>query len=483
MKNTFNGVKVGNEWCEEPSKVKEVVKDFFENRFTGGTNVNLRLDNVVFPTINREDNDLLINHFSDEEIKAAVWDCENSKSPGPNGFNFNFFKQFWDIIKTDLIKVVKCFHSCGRWPKGCNASFISLIPKVDNPQGLEEYRPISLVESLYKIISKILSKRMQKVLHKIIDKKQSAFIKDRSILDSVVVINEVIEEVRRKKGKCIIIKADFEKAYDSVNWEFLLYMLERMGFCPKWVKWIRSCLESFDISILINGSPTGQFTPTKGLRQGDPLVPFLFLIVAQGLAGVVTQAESMGLIKGIRVGHKQIPISMLQFVDDTIFVCNEEIQNIMVIKSILRCFEIASGLKVNFHKSKIGSIGIHLRKVERFSAILNCSIMKVPFKYLGIPVGANHRRIEFWQDMIQKIQKRLALWKGKYLSFAGRVTLIKSVLSTIPLYYLSLFKLPICVEKMIRKIQSDFLWGWGHDGRKIAWIKWDHIVKLRKMVV
>ena len=155
----------------------------------------------------------------------------------------------------------------------------------------------------------------------------------------------------------------------------------------------------------------------------------------------------------------------------------------MVIRSILRCFEIASGLKVNFHKSKIGSIGIHLRKVERFSTILNCNIMKVPFKYLGIPVGANHRRIEFWQDMIQKIQKRLALWKGKYLSFAGRVTLIKSVLSTIPLYYLSLFKLPICVEKMIRKIQRDFLWGWGHDGRKIAWIKWDHIVKLRKMVV
>jgi len=177
----------------------------------------------------------------------------------------------------DVVRAAKCFHICGRWPKGCNASFISLIPKVDNPQGLDEYRPISLVGSMYEIISKILSKRLQKVLYKIIDNKQSAFIEGKGILDSVVAVNEVIDEVRRKKESCIILKTNFEKAYDSVNWEFLFYMLQRLGFCQKWIKWIRGCLESSTISILVNGSPTEQFVPTKGLRQGDPLAPFLFL--------------------------------------------------------------------------------------------------------------------------------------------------------------------------------------------------------------
>jgi len=193
---------------------------------------------------------------------------------------------------------------------------------------------------------------MQKVLHKINDQKQSAFIEGRGLLDSVVLVNEVIDEVRRIKGKCTIIKVDFEKAYDSVNWEFLLYMMARLGFCDKWIKWIRGCLESSTISVLVNGSPTEQFSPTKGLRQGDPLAPFLFLIVVEGLAGVVRQAEYKGLLEGIKVGKKQIPINMLQFADDTIFVCSPKPQNIVVIKSILRCFEIASRLKVNFHKRK-----------------------------------------------------------------------------------------------------------------------------------
>ena len=252
---------------------------------------------------------------------------------------------------------------------------------------------------------------MQKVLHKIIDQKKSAFIEGRGLLDSVVLVNKVIDEVRRIKGKCTIIKVDFEKTYDSVNWEFLLYMMAKLGFCDKWIKWIRDCLESSTISVLVNGSPTEQFSPTKGLRQGDPLAPFLFLIVVEGLAGVVRQAEYKGLLEGIKVGKKQIPINMLQFADDTIFVCSPKTQNIVVIKSILRCFEIASRLKVNFHKTKLGSIGMQNRMIERFSIMLNCMTMNIPFLYLGIKVGTNHRKKVFWNDMIINIRKRLSKWK------------------------------------------------------------------------
>jgi len=170
-KNMIKGLVIDNEWCEEPEKVKEEIKNIFRIRFSDDSNVNVRLDNIGFPLINSEDNNLLISRFSKEEIWEAIWDCDSSKSPGPDGFNFNFIKQAWDIIKMDILRAVNCFHSCGNWPTGSNASFISLIPKTENPQQLEEYRPISLIGCIYKIISKILAKRLQKVIHKIIDQK------------------------------------------------------------------------------------------------------------------------------------------------------------------------------------------------------------------------------------------------------------------------------------------------------------------------
>jgi len=156
--------------------------------------------------------------------------------------------------------------------KGCNASFITIIPKLDNPIRSEDFRPISLVGNFYKIIAKNLAKRLQKIMHTIIDQKQQTFIQGRGILDSIIVANEAIEEVRKKKKKCIIVKADFEKAYDSMDWNFLLYMLQMMGFENTWIKLIRSCLRSSSISILVNGNHIDQFHPTKSLRQGDPLV-------------------------------------------------------------------------------------------------------------------------------------------------------------------------------------------------------------------
>ena len=153
------------------------------------------------------------------------------------------------------------------------------------------------------------------------------------------------------------------------------------------------------------------------------------------------------------------------------------IQNVLALKSILRCYELASGLKVNFHKSRIGGIGVHFNDIERFSLILNCNTMTIPFTYLGVLARGNHRKIYFWQVMLRKLRKRLAIWKGRHISFAGRVTLIKSVISVIPLYFISIFKIPQSVLNTIVKIQRDFLWGWGFEGRKIAWVKWEQMCK------
>lgn len=210
---------------------------------------------------------------------------------------------------------------------------------------------------MYKIVSKLLANRMKKVMPFIIDESQSAFIEGRHLLHSMLIANEVIEEAKRDSKSCLVFKVDFEKAYDSMSWDFLLYMLQRTGFCPKWVKWIEGCLKSASISILVNGSPSAEFIPSRGIRQGDPLAPFLFNVVAEGLNGLLKKAKQENLYKGFQVGRHNVNISILQYANDTIFFGEASMENAIAIKTILRVFELASGLKINFAKSCFGVFG------------------------------------------------------------------------------------------------------------------------------
>ena len=369
------------------------------------------------------------------------------------------------------------FHRTGTIPKGCNASFICLIPKVRDPSKLEQYRPISLVGALYKIISKVLASRLKKVLPAIVDESQSAFLKNRGILDSVLMANEVVEELRKKGRSGLCLKVDFEKAYDSVRWEFLYDMLHRMGFHNLWITWIRGCMEFASISVLVNGSPSKEFKPSRGLRQGDPLAPFLFLVAAEGLAGIVRQALKVNMLSGLKIGSKELEICILQFADDTLFLCEDSYSNVLTLKAILRGFELASGLKINFHKSRLAGINVQSSAVSCYTKTLNCSQMGIPFKYLGLEVGGNPRTKQFWEPVINKLKGRLSVWKGRFLSMAGRICLIKSVLTGVPLYYVSLFKAPLAVCKRITSIQRRFLWGWGKANKPIFWVSWKDVCK------
>ena len=223
---------------------------------------------------------------------------------------------------------------------------------------------------------------------------------------------------------------------------------------------------------VVNGSPIREFTHRKGLRQGDPFAPFLFLIVAEGLAGVFRMAEEKSLIESLVVGRAKVKVNMLQYVDDTLFFCEANTKSVFNIKGILLCFELASGLKVNFLKSRIGVLGLGQSSLQHFAAILNCKVMVTPFVYLGLPVGGCHKRDAFWSGVIERVQGKLSRWRGRCLSLAGRICLIKSVQSSIPLFFMSLFKLPSVMAKKLVRLQRNFLLGWGSDGRKIAWASW-----------
>jgi hypothetical protein len=254
------------------------------------------------------------------------------------------------------------------------------------------------------------------------------------------------------------LKIDFEKAYDTVNWDFSLYMFKRCGFPPKLIDWMRSCLCSGDLSVLVNGCPSEQVSIKKGLKQGDPLAPFVFLLVAKGLAGLVRMVELGELLDSFSFGERGPRINLLQYADDTILVGEATEKNLWAWKAMLRAFELVSGLKVNLAKSCLYGINVEDRFIDAASTFLSCKVGSLPFSYLGLPIGANPRKRATWDPVIQCIEKKLGSWKNKYVSLGGRVTLINSVLNSIPIYYASFLKMPRAVSNQIMQIQRSFLW-------------------------
>ncbi|GKV01045.1 hypothetical protein SLEP1_g13643 [Rubroshorea leprosula] len=207
------------EWIEDVGEVKELARNYFKGKFEEEKWSRPTLGDLQFKKISEADNKFLISKFSSEEIDEAVWGCNGTKSPGPDGFNFNFIKKVWPVIKEDVYAFLAEFHENGKLVKGSNASFLVLIPKKDNPQSLGDYRPISLISSMYKIVSKILANRLSKVLDLVISPNQTAFIGGRHITDGIIITNEIIHEAKQSKKPMLVFKEDFEKAYDSINWE------------------------------------------------------------------------------------------------------------------------------------------------------------------------------------------------------------------------------------------------------------------------
>ncbi|KAK2454307.1 hypothetical protein QL285_001883 [Trifolium repens] len=478
-RNSISCLKVRGRWIDNSTEIFEEVTNFFNLHFSSSPWPRPKLNGVMFPSVSEEDNGMLMAPFRLEEIEDVVSSCDGNKSPGPDGFNFAFVKTFWSMLKGEVRILFDQFHGNACLPQGLVSYFITLIPKVARPSSLGEFRPISLLGCLYKLIAKVLAARLAKVMDSLVATTQSAFIKGRNLVDGVMVINEVIDLAKKLGRPCLIFKVDFEKAYDSVDWGFLEYMLRRFGFGGKWIDWIKACVFSGNLSVLVNGSPTSEINIQRGLKQGDPLAPFLFLLVAEGFAGLMRSAVEKSLFKGFHVGSGSVVVSHLQYADDTICVGEASLENLWTLKAILRGFELASGLKVNFWKSSLMGVNVPPSFLEMACGFLNCKRGVIPFSYLGLPVGANPRRCATWEPLLDQLRKRLLSWGNRYVSLGGRIVILNSVLNAIPIFYLSFMKLPAMVLKKIVRIQREFLWGGLKGGRRICWVSWKEICKPR----
>ncbi|GJX98096.1 RNA-directed DNA polymerase, eukaryota [Tanacetum coccineum] len=241
--------------------------------------------------------------------------------------------------------------------KGCNSSFIALIPKSLDPKSVGDYRPISLIGSMYKVITKILATRLSVVISDLISDVQTAFLPNRQILDGPFIINELLARCHHKKQRAMVFKVDFAKAYDFIRWDYLEDVLHSFGFGSKWRSWIRGCLNSGMASILVNGSPTSEFQFHRGLKQGDPLAPYLFILVMESLHLSFTRVIEAGIFTGVRIDPSTM-ISHLFYADDVVFIGEWSQDNLKGIMHSLRCFSLLSGLSINIKKSHLLGVGI-----------------------------------------------------------------------------------------------------------------------------
>ncbi|XP_071728309.1 uncharacterized protein [Rutidosis leptorrhynchoides] len=370
-KCNIRGLNINGSWNESPDDIKREALDHFQKIFSEPDMMRPSMEDFSYPSVSAEEAEALERPISEDEIHETILDCGSTKAPGPDGFNMKFFKKFWDIIKIELVDAIHWFWDKGEISRGCNASFVTLIPKRSNPEGLGDFRPISLIGSYYKIVAKILSNRLRKILPYLVSSEQSTFLKGHFILDGALIANETVDYLRSKRENGLVFKVDFEKAFDSLNWQFLFEVIKNMGFGNKWIKWINSCLKSASISILINGSPTNEFSLGRG------------------------------------------------------------------------------------YDKEILYLWVDLSVASRLARYIGCQVGKLPFIYLGLPIGAKMNKVKDWQLVIDNFNSRLSSWKMRSMSFGGRLVLLKSVLTSLPLYYFSLFRAPPSVLKLL----ESGIWG------------------------
>lgn len=298
----------------------------------------------------------------------------------------------------------------------------------------------------------------------VVSSSQTAFMRGRNILERVVVLHETVHKLYRKKLNGVIFKVDFEKAYDKVKWPFLLQTLRMKGFSPKWISWVESFISGGSVAVKVNDEVGHFFQTKKGVRQGDPLSPILFNIIADMLTVLINRAKEDGQIAGVVPHLINDGLSILQYADDTVLFMDHDLDKAHNMKLLLFVFEQLSGLKINFHKSELYCFGEAKDFENEYMELFGCSTGQFPFRYLGIPIHYRRLRNADWKEVVERFEKRLSSWKGKLLSTGGRLTLINSVLSSLPLYMMSFFAIPRGILTKLDYFRSRFYWQ--SDGKK-----------------
>ena len=385
---------------EGENRIGEILNDFFSSLFSSSNPT--EFDDVldcVEPRVTLDMNAYLTRPFVASEVQTALAQMKANTAPGPDGFPALFYKQYWSKIGAEVLDAVIGVLNSSILPHELNHTFLTLIPKIKCPRRVGDFRPFSLTNVLYKLIAKVLANRLKKFLPQLISETQSAFMSSHLISDNILIAHETLHFMKSKqKGKVglMALKLDMSKAYDRVEWSFLENIMATMGFNQRWISLISMCIRSVSYSILLNGQPHGLISPQRGLRQGDPLSPYLFLLITEGLHGLLKRAEMVGDLRGVSLCPAGPRISHLLFTDDSLIFCRASISDCQTIQAILQKYENTSGQNINRGKTNLFfSSNTSAQTQEDIKNLLAVPTIQRFEQYLGLPslVGRDKKTV------------------------------------------------------------------------------------------
>ncbi|XP_049399717.1 uncharacterized protein LOC125863742 [Solanum stenotomum] len=466
------------DWVQGDEQIAKAACEHFQNIFTGEEKFIDEIPmNCIPRMVDQVQNDRMKELPTMEELKEVVYSMNPNSAAGPDGMNGYFFQKCWSIIKKDLLAVIHAFFSGQMLPKYFSHACLVLLPKVKNPNKLTEFRPISLSNFTNKIISKLLCLRLTPILPSLISSNQSGFVKGRSISENIMLAQEIIHQLKQPNiGSNVVIKLDMAKAYDRVSWSYICLVLRRMGFDEVFIDMVWRIMANNWYSIIINGKRHGFFHSTRGLKQGDPLSPALFILGAEVLSRSLNRLFQNPLYHGFHMERRGPQINHLSFADDIIIFTSGRKHSLKLIMHTLATYERISGQLVNkakshfmLHSNAFRTTSDRVRKYTGFHQ------KDAPLTYLGCPLFVGRPRIIYFSELINKVVNKITGWQSKLLSFGGKATLIKHVLQSLPIHILATTSTPSTVMKQIQGTMADFFWGWRNDKKKYHWSSWKNL--------
>jgi hypothetical protein len=307
----------------------------------------------------------------------------------------------------EILNMVSDFNKGTLDLRRLNYGVITLVPKVEEANTIKQYRPICLLNMDFKIFPKLLIDRITPIAGKIISNSHTAFIKGRNILERVIILHEVIHELRWSSRQEVMFKIDFEKPYDKVRWDFVKEVLVEKSFPTTWITQTMSTIQGGRVCININGERSKFFNTYQGLRQGTPLSPIMFNLVVEVIATLMRKDTNHGMIKGVMTHLLPEGITHIQYADDIILMVEGNEQSITYMKFILYCFELLSGLRINYKKSEAYVFGMEEEEKVKITNMLNCRLGEMTLKYLGIPISDTKLGMDAFAGISEHVAKKV----------------------------------------------------------------------------